>query len=125
MNEICVLNKFNVELVLQAILWYGTGNHSQYTSIKIDLLKDIFNITTAVELQNLYNILGQHSERIYGVCFADGTVEMYPIKECNIHLLGHDISLANRSIICSFKDNIDNATTFITEFFTDLRDYYF
>lgn len=123
MKNCTELDKFNLELVLQAILWYGTGYHSRETSIKIDLLKDIFEITTAEDLQKLYNLLGQPSVRIYGVCFADGTVEMYPIKECPIYFLSHDLALTNRSIIYSFKDDLDDAGIFVTEFFTDLRDY--
>lgn len=123
MKNCTELNKFNLELVLQAILWYGTGYHSRETSIKIDLLKDIFEITTAEDLQKLYNLLGQSSTRIYGVCFADGTVEMYPINECPIYFLSHNLALANRSIIYSFKDDLDDAGIFVTEFFMDLRDY--
>lgn len=123
MKNCTELDKFNLELVLQAILWYGTGYHSRETSIKIDLLKDIFEITTAEDLQKLYNLLGQSSARIYGVCFADGTVEMNPIKECPIYFLSHDLALTNRSIIYSFKDDLDDAGIFVTEFFTDLRDY--
>lgn len=116
MKNCTELDKFNLELVLQAILWYGTGYHSRNTTIKIDLLKDIFEITTAEDL------LGDKSERIYGVCFTDGTVEMYPIKECPIYLVSHDPSLTNRSIIYSFKDDLDDAGIFVTEFFNDLQD---
>lgn len=111
-----------MELVLQAILWYGTGYHSRNTTIKIDLLKDIFEITTAEDLQKLYNLLGDKSNKIYSVCFADGTVEMYPINECPIYFLSHNPALTNRSIIYSFKDDLDDAGIFVTEFFTDLRD---
>lgn len=109
MKNCTELDKFNLELVLQAILWYGTGYHSRNTTIKIDL-------------QKLYNLLGDKSNRIYGVCFADGTVEMYPIKECPIYFLSHDLALTNRSIIYSFKDDLDDAGIFVTEFFMDLRD---
>lgn len=123
MKNCTELNKFNLELVLQAILWYGTGNHSRNTTIKIDLLKDIFEITRPKDLQKLYNLLGDKSERIYGVCFTDGTVEMYPINECPIYLLSFDPALTNRSIIYSFKDDLDDAAIFVTEFFKDLRDY--
>ena len=122
MKNCTELDKFNLELVLQAILWYGTGYHSRNTTIKIDLLKDIFEISTAEDLQKLYNLLGDKSERIYGVCFTDGTVEMYPINECPIYFLSHDLALTNRSIIYSFKDDLDDAGIFVTEFFTDLRD---
>lgn len=122
MKNCTELDKFNLELVLQAILWYGTGYHSRNTSIKIDLLKDIFEITTAEDLQKLYNLLCDKSNRIYGTCFADGTVEMYPINECPIYFLSHNLALANRSIIYSFKDDLDDAGIFVTEFFTDLRD---
>ena len=80
MKNCTELDKFNLELVLQAILWYGT-------------------------------------------CFTDGTVEMYPIKECPIYLVSHDPALTNRSIIYSFKDDLDDAGIFVTEFFNDLRDY--
>ena len=80
MKNCTELDEVNLELVLQAILWYGTGNHSRNTTIKIDLLKDIFEITTPEDLQKLYNLLGDKSERIYGVCFVDCTVEMYPIN---------------------------------------------
>ena len=86
------------------------------------MLKDIFEITTPEDLQKLYNLLGDKSERIYGVCFTDGTVEMYPIKECPIYLVSHDPALTNRSIIYSFKDDLDDAGIFVTEFFNDLRD---
>lgn len=123
MKNCTELDEVNLELVLQAILWYGTGNHSRNTSIKIDLLKDIFEITTPEDLQKLYNLLGDKSERIYGVCFTDGTVEMYPINECPIYLLSFDPALTNRSIIYSFKDDLDDAAIFVTEFFKDLRDY--
>ena len=123
MKNCTELDEVNLELVLQAILWYGTGNHSRNTTIKIDLLKDIFEITTAEDLQKLYNLLGDKSERIYGVCFVDGTVEMYPINECPIYLLSFDPALTNRSIIYSFKDDLDDAAIFVTEFFKDLRDY--
>ena len=123
MKNCTELDEVNLELVLQAILWYGTGNHSRNTSIKIDLLKDIFEITTPEDLQKLYNLLGDKSERIYGVCFVDGTVEMYPINECPIYLLSFDPTLTNRSIIYSFKDDLDDAAIFVTEFFKDLRDY--
>ena len=123
MKNCTELDEANLELVLQAILWYGTGNHSRNTSIKIDLLKDIFEITKPEDLQKLYNLLGDKSERIYGVCFTDGTVEMYPIKECPIYLLSFDPALTNRSIIYSFKDDLDDAAIFVTEFFKDLRDY--
>lgn len=123
MKNCTELDKFNLELVLQAILWYGTGYHSRNTTIKIDLLKDIFEITTAEDLQKLYNLLGDKSNRIYSVCFGDGTVEMYPIKECPIYLVSHDPALTNRSIIYSFKDDLDDAGIFVTEFFNDLRDY--
>lgn len=123
MKNCTELDKFNLELVLQAILWYGTGYHSRNTTIKIDLLKDIFEITTAEDLQKLYNLLGDKSNRIYGTCFADGTIEMYPINECPIYFLSHDLALTNRSIIYSFKDDLDDAGIFVTEFFTDLRDY--
>lgn len=51
MKNCTELDKFNLELVLQAILWYGTGYHSRNTTIKIDLLKDIFEITTAEAIQ--------------------------------------------------------------------------
>ena len=122
MKNCTELDKFNLELVLQAILWYGTGYHSRNTTIKIDLLKDIFEITTPEDLQKLYNLLGDKSERIYGVCFTDGTVEMYPIKECPIYLVSHDPALTNRSIIYSFKNDLDDAGIFVTEFFNDLRD---
>ena len=123
MKNCTELDEVNLELVLQAILWYGTGNHSRNTTIKIDLLKDIFEITTPEDLQKLYNLLGDKSERIYGVCFVDGTVEMYPINECPIYLLSFDPTLTNRSIIYSFKDDLDDAAIFVTEFFKDLRDY--
>ena len=123
MKNCTELDEVNLELVLQAILWYGTGNHSRNTTIKIDLLKDIFEITTPEDLQKLYNLLGDKSERIYGVCFVDGTVEMYPINECPIYLLSFDPALTNRSIIYSFKDDLDDAAIFVTEFFKDLRDY--
>lgn len=123
MKNCTELDEVNLELVLQAILWYGTGYHSRNTTIKIDLLKDIFEITTPEDLQKLYNLLGDKSERIYGVCFTDGTVEMYPIKECPIYLLSFDPALTNRSIIYSFKDDLDDAAIFVTEFFKDLRDY--
>ena len=122
MKNCTELDEVNLELVLQAILWYGTGNHSRNTTIKIDLLKDIFEITKPEDLQKLYNLLGDKSERIYGVCFVDGTVEMYPINECPIYLLSFDPALTNRSIIYSFKDDLDDAGIFVTEFFTDLRD---
>ena len=122
MKNCTELDKFNLELALQAILWYGIGYHSRNTTIKIDLLKDIFEITTAEDLQKLYNLLGDKSNRIYGTCFADGTVEMYPINECPIYFLSHDLALTNRSIIYSFKDDLDDASIFVTEFFTDLRD---
>lgn len=124
MKNCTELDKFNLELSLQAILWYGTGYHSRETSIKIDLLKDIFEITTAEDLQKLYNLLGQSSARIHGVCFADGTVEMNPIHACPIYLLSRDFALTNRSIIYSFKDDLDDASIFVTEFFTDLREYF-
>lgn len=123
MKNCTELDKFNLELVLQAILWYGTGYHGRNTAIKIDLLKNIFEITTPEDLQKLYNLLGDKSERIYGVCFTDSTVEMYPIKECPIYLVSHDPALTNRSIIYSFKDDLDDAGIFVTEFFNDLRDY--
>ena len=123
MKNCTELDEVNLELVLQAILWYGTGNHSRNTSIKIDLLKDIFEITKPEDLQKLYNLLGGKSERIYSVCFVDGTVEMYPINECPIYLLSFDPALTNRSIIYSFKDDLDDAAIFVTEFFKDLRDY--
>ena len=123
MKNCTELDEVNLELVLQAILWYGTGNHSRNTTIKIDLLKDIFEITKPEDLQKLYNLLGDKSERIYGVCFVDGTVEMYPINECPIYLLSFDPALTNRSIIYSFKDDLDDAAIFVTEFFKDLRDY--
>ena len=121
MKNCTELDEVNLELVLQAILWYGTGNHSRNTSIKIDLLKDIFEITKLEDLQKLYNLLGDKSERIYSVCFVDGTVEMYPIKECPIYLLSFDHALTNRSIIYSFKDDLDDACIFVTEFFNDLQ----
>lgn len=123
MENCTELDEVNLELALQAILWYGTGNHSRNTTIKIDLLKDIFEITTAEDLQKLYNLLSDKSNRIYNVCFADGTVEMYPINECPIYFLSFDPALANRSIIYSFKDDLDDASIFVTEFFTDLRNY--
>ena len=123
MKNCTELDEVNLELVLQAILWYGTGNHSRNTSIKIDLLKDIFEITKPEDLQKLYNLLGDKSERIYSVCFVDGTIEMYPINECPIYLLSFDPALTNRSIIYSFKDDLDDAAIFVTEFFKDLRDY--
>ena len=123
MKNCTELDEVNLELVLQAILWYGTGNHSRNTSIKIDLLKDIFEVTKPEDLQKLYNLLGDKSERIYSVCFVDGTVEMYPINECPIYLLSFDPALTNRSIIYSFKDDLDDAAIFVTEFFKDLRDY--
>ena len=123
MKNCTELDEVNLELVLQAILWYGTGNHSRNTSIKIDLLKDIFEITKPEDLQKLYNLLGDKSERIYSVCFVDGTVEMYPINECPIYFLSFDPALTNRSIIYSFKDDLDDAAIFVTEFFKDLRDY--
>lgn len=123
MENCTELDEVNLELALQAILWYGTGNHSRNTTIKIDLLKDIFEITTAEDLQKLYNLLSDKSNRIYSVCFADGTVEMYPINECPIYFLSFDPALANRSIIYSFKDDLDDASIFVTEFFTDLRNY--
>ena len=122
MKNCTELDKFNLELALQAMLWSGTGYHSSNSSLMIDLLKDIFEITTAEDLQKLYNLLGDKSNRIYGVCFADGTVEMYPINECPIYFLSHDLALTNRSIIYSFKDDLDDAGIFVTEFFTDLRD---
>lgn len=123
MKNCTELDKFNLELVLQAILWYGTGYHGRNTTIKIDLLKDIFEITTPEDLQKLYNLLGDKSNRIYGVCFTDGTVEMYPINEYPIYFLSHNVALTNRSIIYSFKDDLDDAGIFVTEFFMDLRDY--
>ena len=123
MKNCTELDEVNLELVLQAILWYGTGNHSRNTTIKIDLLKDIFEITKLEDLQKLYNLLGDKSEIIYSVCFADGTVEMYSINECPIYLLSFDPALTNRSIIYSFKDDLDDAAIFVTEFFKDLRDY--
>lgn len=123
MKNCTELDEVNLELVLQAILWYGTGNHSRNTSIKIDLLKDIFEITRPEDLQKLYNLLGDKSERIYSVCFVDGTVEMYPINGCPIYLLSFDPALTNRSIIYSFKDDLDDAAIFVTEFFKDLKDY--
>ena len=43
-------------------------------------------------------------------------------EECPIYLVSHDPALANRSIIYSFKDDLDDAGIFVTEFFNDLRD---
>ena len=121
MKNLPELNKFNLESVIQAILWYGTGNHSCNTIIKIDLLMDIFEITTLEDLQKLYNLLMDKSIRIREVCFEDGTIEMCPINECPISLLSLNPLLANRSIIYSFKDDLDDAIIFTAEFFTDFR----
>ena len=123
MENLPELNKFNLELALQAILWYGIGIHSCNTSIKIDLLKDIFEITTLGDLQKLYNLLMDKSIRIHEVSFEDGTIEMCPINKCPISLLLLNPLLVNRSIIYSFKDDLDDASIFTTEFFTDFRDY--
>ena len=122
MKNLPELNKFNLESVLQAILWYGTGNHSCNTIIKIDLLMDIFEITTLEDLQKLYNLLMDKSIRIREVCFEDGTIEMCPINECPISLLLLNSLLTNRSIMYSFKDDLNNAIISTTEFFNDFRD---
>lgn len=122
MENLPELNKFNLELALQAILWYGTGNHSCNTIIKIDLLKDIFEIATLGDLQKLYNLLMDKSIRIREVCFEDGTIEMCPINECPISLLLLNSLLTNRSIMYSFKDDLNNAIISTTEFFNDFRD---
>ena len=122
MENLPELNKFNLELALQAILWYGTGNHSCNNIIKIDLLKDIFEIATLGDLQKLYNLLMDKSIRIREVCFEDGTIEMCPINECPISLLLLNSLLTNRSIMYSFKDDLNNAIISTTEFFNDFRD---
>lgn len=122
MENLPELNKFNLELALQAILWYGTGNHSCNTIIKIDLLKDIFEIATLGDLQKLYNLLMDKSIRIREVCFEDSTIEMCPINECPISLLLLNSLLTNRSIMYSFKDDLNNAIISTTEFFNDFRD---
>lgn len=98
------------------------NNITNIKKSKDTIFSKIFEITTAEDLQKLYDLLGDKSNRIYGVCFADGTVEMYPINECPIYFLSHDLALTNRSIIYSFKDDLDDAGIFVTEFFTDLRD---
>ena len=122
MENLPELNKFNLELALQAILLYGTGNHSCNNIIKIDLLKDIFEIATLGDLQKLYNLLMDKSIRIREVCFEDGTIEMCPINECPISLLLLNSLLTNRSIMYSFKDDLNNAIISTTEFFNDFRD---
>ena len=54
------LNKYDLDVALCAIIWY-CGNHSDNVSVKIDTIKDIFNISDAERLQQLYDLLALQS----------------------------------------------------------------
>lgn len=116
------LNKDNLEIVLKTVLWYGSGYHSRYTSIPIKIVKDIFEINNPFELQKLYNILNSDNGKlgVYGVCFVDGSIEMENMLETPILVLSNNKGLAIRTIVYSFKDDIDDVSIAIEDFVYDL-----
>lgn len=116
------LNKDNLEIVLKTVLWYGSGYHSRYTSIPIKIVKDIFEINNPFELQKLYNILNSDNGKlgVYGVCFVGGSIEMENMLETPILVLSNNKGLAIRTIVYSFKDDIDDVSIAIEDFIYDL-----
>lgn len=116
------LNKFNLEIVLKAIVWYGSGCHGRNTSIPFKVVKEIFEINDATTLQKLYNMLDLNSEDlgVYSVCFADNTIEMENMDEAPVALLNASRSLAIRAIVYSTKDDLDDVAIFVSDFMNDL-----
>jgi len=116
------LNKFNLEIVLKAILWYGSGCHGRITSISFNVVKSIFEIDNARDLQKLYNMLDLNSEElgVYSVCFADNNIEMENMSEAPVALLNTSRSLAMRAIVYSQKDDLDDISISVSDFMNDL-----
>lgn len=116
------LNKFNLEIVLKAILWYGSGCHGRIKSIPFKVVKEVFEIDNASDLQKLYNLLDLDREElgVYGVCFADNTIEMEDMKEAPVALLNASRSLAMRAIVYSRKDDLDDISISVSGFMNDL-----
>lgn len=116
------LNKFNLEIVLKAIAWYGSGYHGRHTSIPFKVVKEIFEIDKPNELQKLYNMLDLDNEElgVYMPCFADNTIEMEEMKEAPISLLNASRSLAMRAIVYSLKDDPDEVVMGVSDFMNDL-----
>ena len=116
------LNKYDLDVALRAIIWY-CGNHSDNVSVKIDTIKDIFNISNAERLQQLYDLLALQSNIVDQVCFTDGTIECYHINENLINVLYRETYVVTKAIAYALKNDTEKMIDALSEYEFDSIDY--
>lgn len=117
------INKENVDVALNAIVWYGIGYHGRETTIDLSLLIDIFEIEESEDLNKLYDLLVENSlvETIdSGLFCTDESISVRYISHAPIDKVKKNIPLAIRSVLYSLKEDIDDQCIYMTELMNDI-----
>lgn len=120
------INKENVNIAINTILWYGSGCHGRCTDINVQVLMRIFDCDDYNSIQTVYNTLTDYQlETRYGYPFikCPQKLTLAPIKECR-----KNIPLAIRAILYSLQydnlavNDIDDAAIAMSTFYNDMEE---
>lgn len=118
------INKENVNIAINTILWYGSGCHGRCTDINVQVLMRIFDCNDYNSIQTVYNTLTDYQlETKYEYPFIKCPQKLTspPIKECR-----KNIPLAIRAILYSLQydnlvvNDIDDAAIAMSTFYNDI-----
>ena len=99
------INKENINIVINTILWYGSGCHGRCIDINVQVLMRTFDCDDYNSIQAVYNALTDYQLEIkyeYPFIKCLRKLTSAPIKECR-----KNIPLAIRAILYSLQyDNL-------------------
>lgn len=121
-----VINKENINIAINTILWYGSGCHGRCIDINVQVLMRTFDCDDYNSIQAVYNALTDYQlETKYEYSFIKCPQKLTsaPIKECR-----KNIPLAIRAILYSLQDDnlvvndIDDAAIAMSTFYNDMEE---
>lgn len=124
------INKENVDIAINAILWYGSGWHGRNTDIDVQILMQTFDCNDYNSIQAVYNALIDYQLETKCEYITKNFIKCpqklisAPIKECR-----KNVPLAVRAILYSLQDDkyssitdIDDAAIAMAVFYNDMEE---
>lgn len=118
------INKANISIAINAILWYGSGCHGRNVDINLEILESVFECDDNASRQELYNNLVGYDVNYESSFIKGNKIDVSPVKECYFN-----VPSSVRAILYSFKedelfcDDIDDMSISISEFMNDVDEH--
>lgn len=120
------INKENINIAINAILWYGSGCHGRCADIDVQALTRTFDCDDYNSIQAVYNTLTDYQLETtyeYVLVKCPQKLTSAPIKECR-----KNVPLAIRAILYSLQydnlvvNDIDDAAIAMSTFYNDIEE---